>query len=159
LVKNILEIASGINFNGDCAAAKKAGKCDMDLSQFGNKFAQRTIKDWCLVACDNCGKASSNCDVDINECDSNPCMNGATCAESTSIASISEDFYMCTCPDGFEGLICETDPDECASTPCLHGATCTHGVDFTRAHVRLDMLTSPSEPVMQNSMSAPRRHA
>jgi hypothetical protein len=30
-----------------------------------------------------------NCDIDVNECASSPCQNGATCADSTTDASIS----------------------------------------------------------------------
>lgn len=46
------------------------------------------------------------CNVNINECESNPCMNGATCEDG--IAS-----FTCYCPTGFTGQLCETNIDDC----------------------------------------------
>ena len=39
--------------------------------------------------------------VDINECDSGPCLNGATCADFVN-------FYTCDCVAGYTGTDCET---------------------------------------------------
>ena len=39
--------------------------------------------------------------TEINECDSMPCQNGATCTDG--IAS-----YTCSCPAGYTGILCET---------------------------------------------------
>jgi len=55
--------------------------------------------------------------IEINECDSNPCQNGAECWESRY-------FYNCTCVMGWEGDNCEINIDECESNPCQNGATC-----------------------------------
>ena len=38
---------------------------------------------------------------DINECDSNPCLNNATCNEGINS-------YNCTCEAGYQGTNCET---------------------------------------------------
>ena len=38
--------------------------------------------------------------TDINECASDPCMNGATCMDQLG-------GYACICPIGFEGDECE----------------------------------------------------
>eukprot|EP01050_Picozoa_sp_SAG11_P021714 SAG11_NODE_3923_length_2147_cov_0.846680_1_plen_456_part_10 len=92
-----------------------------------------------------------NCDIDVDECASNPCSNGATCADSTVEGSISLHAYQCTCVAGFANGVCEydfiteltseceileseqsealdgncnIDVDECASNPCENGATC-----------------------------------
>ena len=91
------------------------------------------------------------CDVDVNECDSNPCQNTATCSESTT-AGISAGAYSCSCVAGFangdcayasifqyndlcaiaEGGNCDVDVNECVSSPCQNGAACT---DSTRLHL------------------------
>ena len=46
----------------------------------------------------------SMCDVvlvDINECTSNPCENGAICTDAV-------DAYTCACIAGYTGINCET---------------------------------------------------
>ena len=39
--------------------------------------------------------------LDINECHSDPCMNGGTCVDGTFQ-------YTCTCVNGYTGTHCET---------------------------------------------------
>lgn len=38
--------------------------------------------------------------ADINECSSNPCLNGATCVDAV-------DGYECDCRSGYEGTHCQ----------------------------------------------------
>eukprot|EP01043_Picozoa_sp_COSAG02_P059440 COSAG02_NODE_7579_length_2950_cov_19.547176_2_plen_213_part_00 len=92
------------------------------------------------------GLFSGNCDMDVDECSSQPCDNNAVCLESTSSnGTISLHSYTCLCAAGFmngtcfydylelseahcnisEGGNCDIDVDECASDPCVNGATCT----------------------------------
>merc|ERR1719415_409737 len=59
---------------------------------------------------------------DVNECDSNPCLNGATCLDQVNK-------YKCQCKPGYQGIRCEVDFNECASNPCLNGATCLDQVN------------------------------
>ncbi|KAG8124142.1 hypothetical protein E2320_019555, partial [Naja naja] len=54
------------------------------------------------------------CEVDIDECASAPCLNNGTCVDHIN-------YYKCYCQRGFTGIKCETNTDECSSTPCLHG--------------------------------------
>lgn len=54
---------------------------------------------------------------EINECLSQPCLNGGTCHDRV----VS---YFCECDTGFSGNRCQTDIDECLSEPCVHGGTC-----------------------------------
>ena len=112
-----------------------------------------------LTAGYNCtcfpGWTGYNCQTNINECASTPCMNGGTCIVSKQFVShtlnkfwfwvvivrhkfISKteanllismqdriDYYTCHCALGFYGLNCETDVDECSSNPCKNGGDCT----------------------------------
>ena len=98
--------------------------------------------------------AGGNCDIDVDECASAPCQNGAACADSTTTnSSIATGGYRCTCVDGFASGSCDYSPivaayasdcnlsvssdaevfgdgncaidvDECISSPCQNGAGC-----------------------------------
>ncbi|XP_060723740.1 sushi, nidogen and EGF-like domain-containing protein 1 isoform X1 [Tachysurus vachellii] len=58
----------------------------------------------------------SVCD-EINECLSQPCMNGGTCRDR--VAS-----FLCECESGFTGQRCQTEQDGCESNPCQNGGVC-----------------------------------
>lgn len=60
--------------------------------------------------------------VDIDECSSNPCLNGATCTQY--VAS-----YTCTCPLGFSGINCATNDQDCTDSSCMNGGTCVDGIN------------------------------
>uniref|UniRef100_A0A8D9E0W6 Protein crumbs n=1 Tax=Cacopsylla melanoneura TaxID=428564 RepID=A0A8D9E0W6_9HEMI len=61
------------------------------------------------------GTAGGNCEININECESNPCRWGA-CIDKVG-------GYVCECEPGFEGDNCEVDINECDRfSPCKHGS-------------------------------------
>ena len=69
------------------------------------------------------GFTGPKCEVNIDECATNPCQNGAQCVDGTAQ-------YTCICEPGFEGLQCETDINECeVYSPCQNGAMCLDKVD------------------------------
>ncbi|XP_025835498.1 protein crumbs isoform X2 [Agrilus planipennis] len=66
------------------------------------------------------GVTGRNCEINIDECDSNPCVNGV-CQDRIG-------GYVCECNPGYEGEICQNDIDECEKYhPCVHGR-CNDGV-------------------------------
>ena len=58
----------------------------------------------------------------INQCASNPCLNGASCVNEAN-------GFVCKCKEGFHGDTCEKERDECASSPCYGDAVC---IDMVR---------------------------
>ncbi|KAK6020636.1 EGF-like domain protein, partial [Ostertagia ostertagi] len=109
-------------------------------------FARRCV-------CDE-GWTGENCDVNIDDCASQPCQNGGTCTDeiagfscscpagyrgyTVNIWSITvqhlpvgtmscEDginSFSCVCKPGYSGEFCETRIDQCASSPCMNNGTC-----------------------------------
>ncbi|KAF5299346.1 hypothetical protein FQA39_LY02519 [Lamprigera yunnana] len=60
------------------------------------------------------GVTGRNCEININECESSPCITGS-CVDKIG-------GYICECDEGFEGEHCEIDIDECEKyQPCKHG--------------------------------------
>lgn len=93
----------------------------------------------------NAGYTGVNCEVNINECDSNPC----TPSQFTTCTDGVNDF-TCNCIPGYSGKKCETskcflpklyiffskilfiiDGNECSSDPCQNGGSC---VDLVNAY-------------------------
>merc|ERR1712159_454019 len=72
-----------------------------------------------------------NCDVDVDECLSFPCENGASCTDSTDVDGMAAWHYECACVNGFAGVNCELDINECASGACQNGATCHDSTNET----------------------------
>jgi hypothetical protein len=110
-----------------------------------------------IIESSQTASSSGNCDVDVVECTSSPCANGARCIDSTSNASISVHTYRCVCVAGFANGVClysfitaytslctvmessdnysstgncDVDVDECASHPCINGGSCTNAQDL-----------------------------
>lgn len=62
------------------------------------------------------GFTGAHCEIDINECDPDPCHYG-TCKDG--IAS-----FTCLCQPGYTGHRCDININECQSQPCKNGGTC-----------------------------------
>ena len=66
------------------------------------------------------GTSGSHCEINFNDCYSNPCLFGAQCEDEVN-------GFRCECPEGTGGDDCSFNPDECTLNPCLNGATCVNG--------------------------------
>lgn len=61
------------------------------------------------------------CEMEIDECQSNPCRNGGTCIDQLAT-------YECICPEDYVGRQCEAlRLITCENQPCRNGSTCTDG--------------------------------
>ena len=154
-----------------------------------NEFAGICLEGWANGVCtigylpqyeSLCTKyRGGRCNIDINECVSNPCINGAVCADSSSDASVPIAGYKCTCASGWGNGICtgtslayptytpacavaedgncDIDVDECVSNPCANGALCTDStVDAT---IAFDAYRCDCLPGWANGICAPTRSA
>ncbi|XP_015779995.1 PREDICTED: delta-like protein D, partial [Acropora digitifera] len=83
------------------------------------------------------------CEIEIDECSSNPCFHGGNCTNTfvfiSDLVSCSRikpckngalcrnkpGSFDCICPKGYTGRLCEIEIDECSSNPCFHGGNCT----------------------------------
>uniref|UniRef100_A0A8C4U8H7 Sushi, nidogen and EGF like domains 1 n=1 Tax=Falco tinnunculus TaxID=100819 RepID=A0A8C4U8H7_FALTI len=63
------------------------------------------------------GFTGKRCHVDVDECLSHPCQNGATCLNGAGS-------FSCRCPLGFRGASCETEESPCESRVCQNGGRC-----------------------------------
>ena len=63
------------------------------------------------------GFEGKNCQVDINECEIQPCANNASCMDMIN-------GFKCICEPGWTGTTCKVDIDECAGQPCGNFGQC-----------------------------------
>ncbi|CAL8283426.1 unnamed protein product [Lota lota] len=73
------------------------------------------------------GFTGTYCHENINDCDSEPCLNGGTCIDGVSS-------FQCFCPSGWEGSLCQMDVNECSPSPCENGGRCLDLVNDFHCH-------------------------
>lgn len=64
------------------------------------------------------GFTGTNCEIEVDDCQQQPCFNGGTCTDMGST-------YQCRCPVGFRGQQCESSATSCDESPCLNDGTCS----------------------------------
>ena len=76
--------------------------------------------------------------VDINECDSTPCQNGATCLNNANM-------YRCICPNGWFGTNCQ-------EGKFIYVSFLTHSTEFhTNSFLYKSVKNSPFSIIMKTN--------
>ena len=70
-----------------------------------------------MCNCTDTGFKGDSCEINIDDCESSPCQNGAPCTDKIKD-------YDCDCYLGYSGKNCEIDVNECASVPCQNSGSC-----------------------------------
>lgn len=93
----------------------------------------------------------TKCEVEINECLSNPCMSGGTCMDNIN-------GFQCLCPPSTHGPLCLSGTDHCAHSPCVHGDCIEqqHGYDAINCYSEVlcpEFHLSSSNTVLENGLT------
>lgn len=112
------------NSDRDCrhirgASCGEAGYCVHPTQPIDPcKMASCATGSYCVAS-----KGSASC---VDPCDSNPCLNGATCHGQDAHTAV------CTCAAGFTGGNCSQNVNDCQPDPCQNGGACADLTnDFT----------------------------
>ena len=134
----------GVSFGAyrcTCHVGYMGGWCDYNYHRYDDSPELLVLAQQCTVA------EGDICNIDVDECKSNPCQNGAACTESQTDILVSADQFSCACQIGYsnglcawhgshiipeyrdscnvaEGGACNVDINECDSGPCQNLAVC-----------------------------------
>ncbi|XP_043503883.1 protein eyes shut [Polistes fuscatus] len=89
--------------------------CSIDPCMYGICLDNDNSSSYSCYCID--GYTGINCEINWDDCWSNPCLNGGICTDAVAA-------YNCTCSEGFIGINCEQKYSECANQPCLNNGTC-----------------------------------
>ena len=129
------------------------GRC-IDYPQNGSfscqctRFFTDTYCDIPIAICDTMNSICSsffnctgpNCEMNINDCASEPCMNSGTCLDGIGgfVCNCTEGITgrLCDvlCPPGHEGEFCESTIFYCSQSSCMNGGTCMENIGGFRCH-------------------------
>ena len=103
-------VSSGVSahaFRCLCVAGYANGKCDYS---FISEYADNCAVEESSVHASTDPAKTGTCDIDVDECDSSPCANGAVCEESSDPSLVAVDAYRCVCGAGYANGYCDYPP-------------------------------------------------
>eukprot|EP00057_Strongylocentrotus_purpuratus_P000593 XP_001179069.2 PREDICTED: fibropellin-3 [Strongylocentrotus purpuratus] len=106
-------VGTRCQFAGPCInpPCQNEGTCSQTLDPADDSFTYQ-------CSCPT-GFNDTNCQNEIDWCDSNPCQQEGSNCTSDRVT------FTCTCAPGYSGIVCEIKLPDCASNLCLNEATCT----------------------------------
>lgn len=63
------------------------------------------------------GFTGKNCELEVNPCDSQPCLNGGSCIADGLT-------FTCACLPGYHGDLCAQSESKCNDTVCKNSGEC-----------------------------------
>ena len=91
--------------------------------------------------------AGINCQTDVNDCLSHPCLHGAFCIDQVNS-------YYCNCTNDYTGVTCEIDINTCRSSPC-HNGTCVNQENSFQCHCEAGYTGQRCEQIIDNCLLQP----
>ena len=114
----------------DCSTPSPgAHPCDSNPCLHGSTCLPHSAANYTCTC--SSGFTGTRCEININDCISDPCMNGGQCTDwidgfiCSCLDQISGPQCDVYCPDGHSGEFCEVPPDYCSLESCTNGGTCT----------------------------------
>ncbi|XP_061164593.1 protein crumbs-like isoform X2 [Saccostrea echinata] len=121
------------DYTCNCVQGFQGKQCEVNFDNClgvnctgANQICQDRTNSYACICKPGFTDNSGSC-VDIDECTSSPCRNGATCLNL-------ENEYRCVCVAGYTGVKCDANIDECSPQPCQNGATCEDKVNDYLCH-------------------------
>ncbi|CAD5120054.1 DgyrCDS8636 [Dimorphilus gyrociliatus] len=103
----------------ECLCLPDTKECDSNPCLHNGECKENTINSYTCKC--RSGFSGDRCEIDEDECVSEPCFNGATCQDAKG-------FYLCVCTEGFSGSRCQENLNDCIVNNCKNGGSCIDGI-------------------------------
>ncbi|ESO98734.1 hypothetical protein LOTGIDRAFT_114238, partial [Lottia gigantea] len=110
-----------LGYHDSLCTERVSNLCSLDLCQNNGSCTGNQTHFQCEC---RPGFSGSHCEVDINECESNPCQHGV-CVDRVG-------GFQCYCTPGYHGTKCNEMYNLCKTSPCQNEGVCIQEVDDYR---------------------------